>query len=240
MKRILILLLLLSISQLSFAETNYESWDKILKTYVCDGGVNYNAIKKNHSLLSSADIEFKSLSEEQFHNLSKDGQLAWLINLYNFYTIKLIVENLPLKKGIRDISKPWDQNIVPFVGKKVSLNHIEHQIIRKEYNEPGIHFALVCASIGCPPLSNELFTEGNLSALLEKQGKVFLNDTTRNRVEGKKLFLSEIFSWYGGDFKEKYGSYKEYVIKTLKLEGKYSVKFIPYDWSLNSTDKCGN
>lgn len=99
MKKVLIISLLLLLSNLSIAEPNYESWNKILKTYICDGGVNYNAVKNNRSILSSADAEFKSLTEDQFNNLSEDGQLAWLINLYNFYTIKLIVENLPLKKG---------------------------------------------------------------------------------------------------------------------------------------------
>lgn len=224
----------------SFASPKYDSWKSILEDYVCKEGVNYNGIKSSSNILNSTDLEFKSLTEAEFKNLSKDSQLAWLINLYNFYTIKLIVENLPLKTGIRDIKKPWDQKYVPLFNEMVSLNHIEHEIIRKQYDEPRIHFALVCASKGCPSLSNELFTENNLISLLDKQAKDFLSDKNRNRVEGKKIFLSEIFSWYGSDFNNKHGSYKKYVLKTLKLEGKYSFKFIPYDWSLNSTEKCSD
>lgn len=234
------LLLICIIIFTAYSKPNYSSWSYILNKYVCNEGVDYKNLKNDTSIITSSDQEFKSLSENEFKELTKNEQLAWLINLYNFYTIKLIIENLPLKVGIRDINKPWDQKIVPLFSNNVSLNHIEHQIIRKQYDEPRIHFALVCASKGCPQLSNKLFTGENLDTLLDRQGKEFLNDKTRNRVEGKKLFLSEIFSWYGGDFKERYGSYKNFVLKALKLEGKYSVKFISYDWSLNITEKCDN
>lgn len=240
MKNIIILIILITTTSFALEKPVYNSWEKILKTYVCENGVDYNGIKNNPIVLEVTDKEFKSLTENDFNKLTQDQQLAWLINLYNFYTIKLIVNNLPLKVGIRDITKPWDKKIVPFLGKNVSLNHIEHQIIRKKYDEPEIHFALVCASKGCPPLINEVFTGDNLVTLLKKQGKVFLSDTSRNKVEGNKLFLSEIFSWYGSDFKKKHGSYKKYITKTLNLDGKYSVKYLPYDWGLNISKKCNN
>lgn len=236
MKKVLVLISLLSIN--AFSNPTYNSWSKILNSYVCKDGVDYISLKEDVDLLQNCDAEFKSMTKNKFDMLSVDAQLAWLINLYNFYTLQLIVDNLPLKTGIRDISKPWDKKIVPLFSKNVSLNHIEHEIIRKKYKEPEIHFALVCASKGCPALSKKLYTESNLKEMLNKQGELFLKDSSRNRVDKKKLYLSEIFSWYGGDFKERYGSYKKYILQTLKLEGKYSVKFIPYDWSLNSVDGC--
>lgn len=240
MKNISILISLIIFISFASEKPNYNSWNKIVKTYVCSNGVDYYGIKNNIEIIRSTEKEFISISKDNFNQLSQNQQLAWLINLYNFYTIKLIVDNLPLKVGIRDISKPWDKKIISFLGQNISLNYLEHQIIRKNYDEPEIHFALVCASKGCPPLVDEVFTGNNLKELLKKQGKVFLKDASRNKIKGKKLFLSEIFSWYGDDFKNKYGSYKNYVTKTLDLDGKYSVKFLPYDWSLNISDKCTN
>ncbi len=219
------------ISVISFCLAGPE-WDNLLSYAVCKEGVYYTKLKESDHI-TKTDQEFQKVTKSQFQKMNRDAQLAWYINLYNFYTIKLIVEHLPLKNGIRDIGKPWEQKFVPLFGKKVSLNHIEHGIIRKEFDEPRIHFALVCASIGCPPLRRTAFTEENLSTELQEVSVAFLKDPSKNYVQGKKLYLSKIFSWYGGDFKKKHGSYQKYIKNELGLKGKYKVKFLNYDWNLN-------
>jgi len=183
------------------------------------------------------DKELASLTKVEFDKLKETDKIAYLINVYNFYTILLIKQNYPVS-SIRKIKKPWDTPIVPLFGKKVSLNHIEHEILRKQFKEPRIHFALVCASIGCPAITDEAYIGDKLEKQLDRAAKVFLADNGKNRIETKTLYLSKIFEWYGDDFKEKYGGYKEYIIQLLKLSGDYKIKFIDYDWNLNEVSGC--
>lgn len=221
----------------TFSHTaDYTNYGAFLKKYVCNKGVAYSKIM-NEEIFGQIDKEFSLVTEKSFNGFSKNEQIAFLINLYNFNTIVLIKNHYPIS-GIRKISNPWDQKIVPLFGKKFSLNHIEHKILRKNYDEPRIHFALVCASIGCPEMSNEAFTGKNLENQLDKVARIFLTDTSKNRVDGKKLHISKIFQWYGKDFSNKFGGYKKYIIETLELSGKYSIKYLPYNWNLNETKGC--
>ncbi len=224
-------LLLVTISL--FAQPVNIEYNKLLELAVCETGVNY-AVAKKSSLMNSVESEFLAVDKSTFDSFSTKQQIAWYSNLYNFYTLKLIVENYPLK-SIRDIKTPWDQKIIPLFGKEVSLNHLEHTILRKKYDEPRIHFALNCASIGCPPLRKTPFTGEKLEVQLDEQAQTFLKDESRNRVEGKTLYLSKIFQWYGGDFKKNYGSYQQYAKSVLNITGKMKIKFSEYDWDLNSS-----
>lgn len=227
MKQLFILLL----ATLLFAEPSTEQYAKLLDYAVCDEGVHYEKLTKTDHV-AMAEQELLAVTKVDFKKMNDAGKIAFYSNLYNFYTIKLIVENYPLK-SIMDLEKPWDQKIIPLWGKTISLNQLEHEIIRKEFDEPRIHFALNCASIGCPPLRTEPFTAGSLETQLEEQAHGFLNDTSRNRLEGKTLWLSKIFQWYGDDFNNKHGSYQEYAKKVLGIDSKVKVKFLEYDWNLN-------
>jgi hypothetical protein len=216
---------------------DYALYDEFLQRHVCKGGVEYAKLVKDESAVAIAR-QFESVTKPQYDAMDKNHKIAYLINTYNFYTLTLIKAHYPLKTGIRDIAKPWDTEFVPLFGKKVSLNHIEHEILRKHFREPRIHFAVNCASIGCPKLASEAYTGAELDAQLDAAAREFLTDTSKNRVEGKKLRLSKIFQWYGGDFKKTHGGYREYVKKVLGLEGKFPVSFLDYDWSLNEVTGC--
>ncbi len=218
------------------AKPSYDAYGKLLSRHVCRGGVAYSEMK-NDTLITLARAEFASVGQRAYESMSSDEKLAYLINLYNFYTLDLILDNYPVK-SIRDISRPWAQKFVPFRGKEVSLDHVEHEIIRKEFNEPRIHFVLVCAAISCPALASEPFRAVTLDEQLTTEAQRFLTNDEKNRVDKRTLHLSKIFDWYGQDFQETHDGYVEYIKKTLGLEGKYRVKFLDYDWSLNEVDEC--
>ncbi len=217
-------------------EPNYSCYREILSGYVCSAGVDYRGLQQS-GLLDRCLGEFR-LAREEYSGISESGKIAYLINLYNFYTLRLISENYPLK-SIRDLRNPWKRDFVPFFGESVSLDHIEHKILRKDFDEPRIHFAVNCASIGCPPLREEPFTGKGLEAQLHAAARSFLAEGERNRVGKGTLYLSRIFDWYGDDFKKKYGGYRNYVQDVLALQGKYEVKFLDYDWGLNDSPACG-
>ena len=131
---------------------------------------------------------------------SKEQKLAYWINAYNALTIDLILQNYPLK-SIKDIDKPWDQRLWKFGDKWLSLNDIEHQILRK-MDEPRIHFAIVCASVYCPKLQNEAFIAEKIDSQLSKATSEFLSDTSKNFISQNSLEISKIFQWFSKDFKE--------------------------------------
>jgi hypothetical protein len=214
----------------------YPRYDHLLNRHVCNGGVEYTAITAEQ--LDSAAVDFLPLSKQDFDSLPANDRIAYLVNLYNFYTIVLIKQNYPLKKGIRDISNPWGKAFVPLFGKRVSLDHIEHDMLRKDFAEPRIHFALVCASKSCPPLLSSAYTGNALETQLQSQARLFLSDTSKNRIQGQTASVSQLFQWYGKDFEKKDGGFMKFICMTLGIPLPHTVQFIPYDWSLNQVDKC--
>lgn len=246
--KFLIFVLLMSLNLIvgnAFAEFDHShnKWDKILRQYTTKNRnqvyFKYNLLKKNEGELNSYLGELESLSKENFSTFDQKQKLAFWINAYNAYTIKIILKNYPVK-SIRDISSgwfssgPWKKDFIKLFGKKMSLDNIEHDTIRKEFQEPRIHFAVNCASIGCPSLLQEAFEASALNGQLDKAALNFLQNKSKNFVKGNTLYLSNIFKWYGGDFNKRYGKYENYIIKTLNLpQTKYKVKFNKYDWSLN-------
>ena len=215
------------------SDYHFKTYDTFLQRYVCIEGVDYAGILHDNALVAPLR-ELTTIDQATYNAFSESGKIAYLINVYNFFTIGLIVNHFPIKTGVRDIDKPWSTEFVPLFGTKVSLDYIEQTLLRKNFSEPRIHFALVCASKSCPTLSNKAYSGSKLDLQLTEAAKKFLIDTTKNRVEGTTLDLSQIFNWYGSDFKKTYGDYREFVIKTLGLQGKYSVKFLDYDWHLNN------
>lgn len=217
---------------------DHSLFDKLLKEHVVRGVVDYSAIKNDQmfaeylKLLSAVDPS--SIAEER-------ERLAFWINAYNAFTIKLVVDHFPIK-SIRDIKEgdtgPWDIVWISIHGKKYSLNVIEHEVIRKAFDEPRIHMALVCAAVSCPPLRSGAYTGEQLDKQLRENTSAFVRDKSKNRYDEKSntLFLSELFQWYGGDFVKQYGSAENFVMKALAIKPATppTITYLPYDWSLNS------
>jgi hypothetical protein len=221
-------------------DQSHTSFNTVLSKYTKVEGfqtlVNYKSLKKDQNDLKNYLKQIEDLSSKEFKTFSSDQKLAFWINAYNAYTLKLIISHYPVK-SIKDIgsffSGPWSKKIAKIFGEKLSLDKIEHGIIRKRFNEPRIHFAVNCASIGCPSLLTEAFTGDKLELQLEKASKNFLNNKSKNYHENGTLYISKIFDWYGDDFKKRYGSHKKYIKKHYGLNKKVSVEFLNYDWKLN-------
>jgi catechol 2,3-dioxygenase-like lactoylglutathione lyase family enzyme len=215
--------------------TLFQKCDEFLQKYVCSEGVDYARIKQDNAIAAPIR-ELTFVDQAAYDSFPEPDKIAYLINVYNLFTIDLIVNHFPLKVGIRDIDKPWSNAFVPLFGTRVSLDYIEHQLLRKKFSEPRIHFALVCASTSCPALSNRAYSGSKLGTQLTEAATKFLTDTAKNRVEGTILELSQLFDWYGADFTKTYGGYQDFVKRTLGLHGNYTVKFIDYDWHLNNSN----
>jgi hypothetical protein len=217
-------------------DKQYPAYNAFLNDYVCNGGVAYKRIKA--ALLDSVGRELSSLTPLEYNGFSANDKIAYCINVYNFYTIVLIMRHYPLKKGIRDIRDPWGQPCAPFLGTTVTLDHLEHDVLRKQFREPRVHCVLVCASKSCPALLSRAFTGDKLDAQLRTAARAFLSDTSKNLLKGNVFFLSQIFEWYGKDFAATPGGFAGFVSEVLGVRPGFSVRFIPYDWSLNEVDKC--
>lgn len=236
-------------SALAF-DHEHKLWDQVLKKFVVDQGpssvVKYRELKSSPKNLSSYLSELSVVNEKIYDTWTKEERLAFLINAYNAFTLKLIVDHYPVK-SIRDISglfsSPWKKEFFLFFGKETHLDHIEHDLIRGKFQEPRIHFALVCASIGCPKLSRDAFVAKSFEKQLEDAAKVFLQDKSRNRLGAKpapELYLSSIFKWYGKDFGPDDSALKAVILPKMNLNSEEmkvalgaSIKFLDYDWRLN-------
>ena len=227
------IILLLFISASSFAQNfDYKSYNKFLSTYVSEkGNVNYDKIKTNKSELDAIIKQFEKTQPNE--KWSRDEKLAYYINAYNIYTLKIVTDNYPLK-SIKNIPNVWDKKFILLNKDKISLGDIEHKILRK-MNEPRIHFAINCASFSCPNLLNEAYMPKTLDNQLEEAAKSFVNDKTKNNITASEIKISEIFNWFGGDFKTKNTSVVDFIniYSIIKIDKKARVKYLNYNWSLN-------
>ncbi|UOD35695.1 DUF547 domain-containing protein [Deferribacteraceae bacterium V6Fe1] len=230
-----IILILLLFLQTSFAAYIHEKFDVILQSYVINGLVDYKSLLNNRKQLDDYLLLLSSIQESEYESWSTDSKLAFLINLYNAATLQLIIDNYPVK-SIKDIgnifSGPWDKKVVNLFGKKISLDNLEHDIIRKTFSEPRIHFALVCAAKGCPPLRYEAYAGEKLDTQLTEQVKGYLQSSYGMVVDYDKkiVYLSSIFKWYNEDF----NSIDDFIKKYSSVDiNRFSQKWIKYDWSLN-------
>jgi len=232
-------------AQAADLDHSHAAFTAVLQSSVKSERVDYAALKNKPDALGGYLASLAAVPENEFNGWSMDQRLAFLINLYNAATIKLVIDHYPVK-SIKDIGSfikgPWDQPVVHVFGRTVTLNHIEHDIIRPKYAEPRAHFALVCASIGCPPLRGEAFDAAKLNEQLDDQGRVFFATKSKNRVDAKAgvLYLSPIFKWFKADFTGKSSSVEKFVApffndadKAVILSGKLGVEYTDYDWSLN-------
>ena len=227
---------------LAQSKVSHAPLDQLLQKYVDEQGmVNYQGLKGERSKLKSYLGSLESNSPAS--SWSKNEQLAYWINAYNAYTLDLVLEHYPVK-SIKDIGSkiqipfvntPWDIKFINIGGEKYNLNHIEHGIIRKQFDEPRIHFALVCAAVSCPKLQNRAFFPDQLEAQLTSATKEFLADSEKNEFKSaKKAKLSKIFNWYGGDFNND-GTLIEYLNKyaPIQLSKDADIDWMNYNWTLN-------
>ncbi|MBB1372580.1 DUF547 domain-containing protein [Pseudoalteromonas sp. SR45-4] len=255
--------LITSLSSQAQSTTNnlHDSWNALLNKHVVainhnhSTEVDYAAIKREHAQLKTYLDSLSAVTQNEFDAWEKAKQLAFLINAYNAWTVELILTKYPNLKSIKDLgsffSSPWSKEFVPLLGKTRSLDDIEHGLIRGsgKYNDPRIHFAVNCASIGCPALREEAFTATELESQLQQQTVRFLSDTTRNFAQENTLNISSIFKWYGDDFEKGFrgaDTLQQFLLQysdALKLvpaqqkalrNNDMKVKFLDYNWDLNA------
>ena len=210
---------------------NHSMLDGLLKKHVsASGSVNYNGLKEDEATLDRYLAMLEATPPGTTWN--RNQELAYWINAYNAYTIKLILKNYPLK-SITNLNggKPWDVKWINLDGKSLSLNNIENDIIRPKYKEPRIHFAVNCAAKSCPPLLNGAYKAKTLDAQLESQTKKFINNPAFNKLDKNAIIVSKIFDWYGEDFGDIASFIMVYADKTVKPSAK--VTYMEYDWNLN-------
>ncbi len=221
---------------------SHESFDALLTKYVDDKGlVDYKGLKAERKELKSYLRLLENNAPQD--NWSENQKLAYWINAYNAYTIDLILEHYPVS-SIKDIGSkiqipfvntPWDIKFINIGGEGYDLNNIEHGIIREEFDEPRIHFALVCAAISCPKLQNNAYLPETLDMQLTKAAKEFLADADKNEFKNEKsASLSKLFNWYGGDFNNK-GTLIDYINQyaPIILNKNARISWQEYDWTLN-------
>ncbi len=229
----------MAIAAMSQQAPSHQQWDKLLKKHVnASGMVNYKGFLKDKAEL---DAYLKTLSDNAPQaSWTSNEQKAYWINAYNAFTVSLILMHYPVK-SIKDIAgkiykinTAWDIQFINIGGKKYDLNNIEHGMLRRKFNDPRIHFAIVCASMSCAKLRRDAYLAAKLDAQLDEAGKDFLNDKSKNRISGDKAELSKYFSWYKGDF-TKNGSVENFINKyvTTPLSAGAKITYLDYDWSLN-------
>jgi hypothetical protein len=240
------------------------TWSLLLSKHVIHGRVDYASMDKDPKQLKQCIREFGKIYRQTYGKWARNHQIAFWINAYNLFTIRAIVENYPPdggnllypKTSIRQIGRVWETTRYRTAGQRVSLNQIEHQTLRLIFKDPRIHFALVPASLGCPPLLSVPYTGEDLDQMLDEQVREFLSDPDRGLrwdSEARKLYLSRIFFWYGKDFGYYYLVHRqfsnlpreersamnfiwEYIPDELKkslTDRPFEITFMDYDWSLN-------
>jgi len=261
MMRFLISMMLIMLTTNSYAELpDHQEWDTLLKKHVSllRGGqaseVDYAGMARDHEALQAYLERISHVSLAQFDLSSTRDQLAFLINAYNAGTVELVLTEYPNLKSIKDIGSlfrsPWEKEFVVLLGETRSLDDIEHGLIRgsNRYEDPRIHFAVNCASIGCPALRNEAYSGAKLDDQLQDQVQLFLSDRSRNRLQNGDLQVSPIFKWYREDFErgwmgfqslQQFFSQQSALLGLSQDEvrrlntGQIEIEYLDYDWRLN-------
>lgn len=272
MKKVILVWLAMLFASVASAQSfdhSHAAFTALLKKFVVsvDGGktskVKYAALKYDQPQLKSYLDSLSSVTAAEFGGWNKSQQMAFLINAYNGYTLELILQNYPLK-SIKDIGgtfdNRWKRKFFKLLGQDSYLDKIEHETLRKPgvYNEVRVHYAVNCASIGCPALREEAFVADRLDKQLEEQAVRFLSDRSRNRYKNGKLEVSMIFKWFESDWTSGYQGFdgktpaitsrEDYFARYAKLladnpadqqvivEKKAAIAHPEYDWSLNGAN----
>lgn len=246
---------------------SYDGYAEMLLSFVDgDGMVDYKGLKAKSNDLDAFLSAMNSLGEAEFAKWDEKRKIAFWLNAYNAFTLKAIVDHYPIKSSlarsilypknsIRQISGVWKKLEWSVHGRKLTLETIEHEILRKDFNEPRIHVALVCAAMGCPPLRNEPFTGKRLNEQLDDQAKRFLSNEDKFRIDRDRneLHLSSVLKWFAEDFTkgysstDRFGRYDKEVRGVLEfvaghisaqdleymMANKLSIEYVKYDWTLN-------
>ena len=239
-----------------------ELYAGVLNRYVnAQGQVDYKGLKANHRPLDRFVQAMAALDPQVYAGWNDLEKIAFWINAYNALTLKAIIDNYPIKSSltkslrfpknsIRQIDGVWEELTHTVMGRSVTLNQIEHEILRKEFNEPRIHMGLVCASIGCPFLRAEPYVGARLGEQLDEQTRIFLADTTKYRVDAaqRTVRVSKIFKWFEEDFVRReqaagsdqpggkqavFAFIDRYVKGANRPSPQYDIDYLDYDWSLN-------
>ena len=231
-----ILIVLLTFSSVCYSQNQksdvytHQLFNNLLQKYVTSAGlVNYSGLKQDEKSLNRYLNELSKSKPDNSSN--RNGTLAYWINAYNAFTLKLILDNYPLK-SITNLNsgKPWDVKWITLGNEKYSLNNIENDIIRSVYKDNRIHFALNCAAISCPPLLNKAFTSYNIEELLDTQTRNFINSQA-NDLSSTKIKVSKVFEWYKKDF----GDVTTFINKysKTKINSNALISYKEYNWNLN-------
>jgi hypothetical protein len=248
-------------AQAAFDHT-HAGWTALLKKHVVvlRGGqasqVRYAAFANDRAALKAYLDVLSAVPEATFNSWSKPQRQAFLINAYNAFTVELILTKYPNLASIKDLGtvfqSPWKPKWVPLLGTKVSLDDIEHEMLRKRgaYDDPRVHFAVNCASIGCPALREEAFVPERLDAQLDEQAQRFMSDKSRNRYNAQRgrLEVNKIYDWFGEDFRLGHRGIQSLAAFTARYAdqladapadrekirgGQVDIAFLDYDWKLN-------
>jgi hypothetical protein len=234
---------------------DYTTYAEILKTYVSPQGlVDYEALQAEPEALNSFVAQLGAVSPTAYEDWSQPEKIAFLINAYNAITLQSIIAQQPLKQSIRDIVGVWNFKQHPLLGQGLTLDAIEHDILRQDFTEPRIHAALVCAANSCPPLRQEPFTGAALDTQLEDQTQQWIDGPhgfSIDRDQGQ-VAISKIFQWFGEDWQTQYaapdeftgnpteravlnfiGNYVSPSDRAYLAAGDYDLRYLDYDWALN-------
>ena len=224
----------------SEAAVDNSLYGELLAKYVKNGVVDYQGFKNQEAKL---DKYLTVLENTRVNELSRNEQFAFYVNLYNAWTIKLVLGAYPDIDSIKDLGNifrgPWKKKIVRIHGKLLTLDDIEHGILRAQFKDPRVHFAVNCASKSCPPLISEPYRGSTLNRQLDDATRAFINDPSSNYLEGNKLYVSRIFKWFSEDFNDDVvGFFLKYAEGNFKKEleakkDKIKIVYLSYDWSLN-------
>jgi hypothetical protein len=230
-------------------------FNAVLQAVVDEQGlVDYDTLQRDPAQLDRYLKELAALTPQRFASWPEADQIALLINAYNALTLRSIIDQQPIRPSIKDIPGVWKFRRHALMGQQLTLDGIEHEILRREYNEPRIHAALVCAAMSCPPLRGEAFTGAQLDQQLEDQSKRWLASNAGLQIDraNRTVGISKIFEWFGEDWSradpkaatvpghEKQSAILRFIARyrpaedqKLLLGGDYRLTHLPYDWSLN-------
>lgn len=215
-------------------------YGELLQRYVHHGVVDYQGFQDEELRLDAYLDQLAAVDPDQ---LAPPEQYAFYINAYNAWTIKLILSGYPGIKSIKELGSvlksPWKKKLARINGELLTLDQIEHDILRPRFKDPRVHFAVNCASKSCPPLASVPYTGADLEQQLDDATRAFINDTQHNYLHSRELHVSSIFKWFKKDFdKDIPGFFMKYAAPDFKIrlkdkQGKLKVKYLEYDWTLN-------
>jgi len=239
----------------------YAAWNAVTKQHVhwlqdkVQSRIDYARLKQEGTV-SQVTKDFSAVTQTEFDTWSKQQQMAFLINAYNAFTVELILTTYPDLHSIKDLGSlfesPWKHEFFTLLGAQRNLDWIEHDLLRAHYQDPRVHTAIVCASIGCPALNTDAYTANKLDQQLDDGMQRFLSDRTRNRYREGKLEVSSIFKWFKEDFEkgnagfahieDVFARYADRMTDDPQVQAKIRAKslritFLDYDWSLNDVSR---